>query len=80
MSDSKTITEHEHERGVIAVDRKKYPANKKLTAEEFEAVMLTPDFLGIDYESRTDFLTKNGYELTHANMINADLPSKPQED
>lgn len=36
------------------------------------------DFIPIDWNGRTKFLKDNGYEVTHANMINADLSAKPQ--
>ena len=76
-----TIAELEKEYGYIARDRKTYPANKKMTREDFvEATKEENGFLGINHEDRTKFLEDNGYPVTHENMINVELSALPPEE
>lgn len=75
------LSEHEQKRGIIAIDRDKHPASKEYTDAEFEVIFKQnfSDFKGCDHKFRVAFLKANGYEVNHANMINADLPAVPKE-
>lgn len=81
MAGTKTIGQHEKERNLLARDRKKYPAEKHLTDDEFTE-MFTSDinnFAGCNHDDRIAFLKANGYPVTHENMLNSELPSRSVE-
>ena len=71
----KTINDFEIERNIIAIDRKKYPADKVVSVQEFDAIISEnyKEFTGCNHADRTQFLIDNGYVLTHENMLNSDL-------
>ena len=73
--------EFEEKASVIAIDRKKYPSDKQFTEGEFKDLLEKnfSDFMGCNHSQRIAFLKANGYEVNHANMINAHLPAVPKE-
>lgn len=81
---TKSLEDWEKQRGFLTVDRKKYPANKKMTAEEVDVLLHdTPGAtMGIMFEERIKFLEDNGYEVNHKNMLDSSLTvvQKDQED
>lgn len=80
MDSSKTISEWEKERGILFVDREKFPANKKFTeAEMDEAMDNIGNFRGVNHADRIKFLKANGYPVTHENMLDSDLSAKAPE-
>lgn len=81
MADTKTIEQHERERNLMARDRKKYPADKKLTDDEFTEIFTGDinNFVGVNHEDRIEFLKTNGYPVTHENMIDSELSAQLPE-
>lgn len=78
----KTIADWEREHGRVAGDRKKYPANKKITEAQF-LQYINEDidgWHGVNHEDRIKFLEDNGYAVTHANMIDSSLSARPPEE
>ena len=78
-----TIAELEKKHGVLAEDRAKYPVDHEMEEEAFlELISRTePEaWRGCNHEDRIAFLEANGYEVTHENMLNADLSVRPAED
>ena len=75
------LQELEKAKGLLAIDRKKYPAEMLLSEADFDEIFRknTKDFQGCDHAPRIAFLKRNGYEVTHQNMLNADLPAVPKE-
>lgn len=63
--------------GIIFTDRTAYPYDTLYTQEEFNTIRQNnqPDYTGIDYGTRFEFLRENGYELTLDNITNPDLPT-----
>lgn len=75
-----TISDYEKSHNIIALDRSKYPADKKIDDSFSETVAGNiGDFLGMNHKDRIEFLKKNGYELTHENMVNSDLSTIQSE-
>lgn len=63
-----TMEEWEKQLDGLFVD---YDPKRKLKRSEIHSA----NYVGIDKEFRTDWLQRNGYELTRENYINADLPT-----
>jgi hypothetical protein len=71
------LSDLELKKGMIAVDRAKYPLDMQISEAEFEKVSRNmAEFQGVDHAKRKEFLKANGYKLTHENMIDSSLPTK----
>lgn len=78
----KMLKTWEVERGVIAIDRSKYPEDDYYSEEEFTDLLRdhSLDFVGCNHEDRIAFLKANGYEVNHANMIDSTLSHRSEEE
>lgn len=74
----KTLNDFEKKYDIIFTDRKKHPAEKEMSEQDFLKLHETypRDFIGLVWKDRTEWLEDNGYEVTHENLINGKLPPK----
>lgn len=49
--------------------------DKKVTADEFAELSTLDKVIGVNHEDRTEWLERNGYEVTRANMMDGNLES-----
>lgn len=72
------LSEHFEQKGVIQLVEGKHDESIEMTDEEFFIFFRENegDLVPIHMEQRIKFLEDNGYEVTHANLVNADLPAK----
>lgn len=77
---SKKIETWEKERNILFLSKDINP-NKKVTEEEFEALIEenSSNFITVVYDVRLPFLKANGYELSRENLANGELSVKIQE-
>ena len=82
MDKEKTIADFELENGVALKDTGKYPADSTVTEAEFKSTIddgeSYKDYVRVEIPYRIFWLLQNGYELTRENMIDVDLPSRPE--
>lgn len=78
---SKTIAEWEREKGVMFLDARKHPVNKKVTEDEFMEILQTSEgeYRGVTHDDREKWLKDNGYDVTRANMLDPDLLPKSEK-
>jgi len=69
------ITDFEKERGLVFNENLK--VTSKTPKSDLEKLILdSQNWIGVDYEQRTNFLVKNGYELTRENYTDPSLRTR----
>lgn len=79
MSKSKKLSEWEKVKNSMVVNATDKQLDKTMTEEEFDAIPFI-DRLGVMYKDRVKFLKDNGYEVTRANMMDANLSVRQPEE
>lgn len=71
----KTLIDFEKKFNIVFIDRKKHPADKPMNDQDFKKLYETNprDFIGLNWNDRTEWLERNGFEITHENLINGNL-------
>lgn len=72
----KSLEQLEQERGVLLLGD--VDLSEQFTDDEFTEIMTTGSrqYIGIDHESRIEFLQANGHEVTRENMTDTTLSAR----
>ena len=73
------VRDLELERGVILGTDDTEILDTAVTEDDFQVLMETLGYAGVNHEDRMHWLEQNGYEPTRENIRDFALPSKPQE-
>lgn len=93
MSETKSLGDWESETGYVLIDRDRFPVDRQLTKEEFDALFAeltqfeqredgtnrAKDFNRHDFSIRCQVFLQRGWELTHERFANSDddYPENP---
>jgi hypothetical protein len=75
-TNKKSVLDSEIEAGVLLNTDDEKILQRQATREEWDALMAEHGYIGVNHKDRVEWLQRNGYEVTRANMRDTSLATK----